>query len=117
MSDTYQAVYDAVRSKISNGDIGRAVENALSIAHLSHYAEMALRSAQDVLADHQRPSVLYRPSLAPDGTKWCALYGEHLAVGVAGFGDTPEDAMRDFDRAWLKERTPHANLLAKENGA
>jgi hypothetical protein len=111
--DSYQAVYDAVRSKISNGNVGDAVAAAVRDANLSFYADMARNCVAEMASEYQRPSAIYRPSLAPDGTKWCALYGENLAVGVAGFGDTPEDAMRDFDRAWFKERTPHANLLAK----
>ena len=47
-----------------------------------------------------RPSVMYRPSLSPDGDQWCALYGENLQEGVAGFGRTPAEAMADFDQAW-----------------
>lgn len=49
-----------------------------------------------------RPSYIYRPSLSIDGNKWCALYGENLQDGVAGFGDSPEEAYRDFDRAWTR---------------
>ena len=29
-----------------------------------------------------------------DGDKWCALVGENLQEGVAGFGDTPTAAIR-----------------------
>ena len=29
-----------------------------------------------------------------------ALYGSNLQEGVAGFGDSPADAMWDFDRNW-----------------
>lgn len=29
-----------------------------------------------------------------DGDQWCALLGENLQVGLAGFGDTPGDALR-----------------------
>jgi len=29
-----------------------------------------------------------------DGDKWCALVGEDLQEGIAGFGDTPIDAIR-----------------------
>lgn len=47
------------------------------------------------------PSVIYRPSLKIDGNKWCALYGESLEEGIAGFGDTPAEAMAEFDKAWL----------------
>lgn len=55
----------------------------------------------------QRPSVLFRPALSIDGSKWCALYGADLQAGVAGFGDSPDAAMRDFDEQWcmtLQER-------------
>jgi hypothetical protein len=62
----------------------------------------------------QLPSVLYRPSLSADGTKWCALYGDDLASGVAGFGDTPAEAMAAFDAAWTSERTPAASLALKK---
>jgi hypothetical protein len=35
-----------------------------------------------------------------DGDKWCALYGENLQDGVAGFGDSPALAMADFNKNW-----------------
>jgi hypothetical protein len=104
MTDTYQAVYDAVRSKISGGDIGSAVERALSNANLSHYAEMTMRRAQDAADEYMRPSVLFRPTLSRDGDQWCALYGENLAEGVAGFGETPAKAMWAFDTAFHSEK-------------
>jgi hypothetical protein len=46
------------------------------------------------------PHVLMRPKLSLDGNKWCALYGDSLQDGVAGFGDSPALAMEDFDRQW-----------------
>jgi len=48
----------------------------------------------------KRPSVLFRPRLFQDGDQWCALYGEDLQEGCAGFGATPEEAMKSFDEAW-----------------
>ncbi len=48
-----------------------------------------------------RPSVLYRPTLSLDGNQWCALYGRNLQEGIAGFGDTPADAMRHFDSEFM----------------
>lgn len=112
MSDSYQAVYDAVRSKISGGDIGAAVEEALRSANLSHYADMASRAAQEAASEYARPSAVYRPVLIADGDQWCALYGEDLQVGVAGFGETPFAAMYAFDRAWLTDKTPDARRSA-----
>jgi hypothetical protein len=63
----------------------------------------------------QRPSVLFKPSVMPDGDQWCALYGENLMEGVCGFGDTPEQAMDDFDKNWHEQKTPVAIRLARES--
>ncbi len=78
MSDTYQAVFDAVRSKIGGCNAGDAISSA---AH-----------------DMARPVVLLKPRFFIDGNLWCALYGENLQDGIAGFGKTPADAAHDFDR-------------------
>lgn len=45
MSDTYQAIYDATRSKINNGDIGSAVESAIRDMNLSFYVENAMQAS------------------------------------------------------------------------
>lgn len=50
-----------------------------------------------------RPCVLFKPRLFIDGNMWCALYGDDLQSGIAGFGESPDKAMREFDEAW---RTP-----------
>lgn len=57
-------------------------------------------ACQDVADAMTRPHVLMRPALSKDGDQWCALYGEDLQHGCAGFGDTPEKAMAKFDDAW-----------------
>jgi hypothetical protein len=107
MSDTYQAVYDAVRSRLSNGDIGAAVGEALRIeaAGLSHAIESARMEYVYAASAQQRPCVLFHPSISIDGDKWCALYGENLQDGVAGFGDSPALAMAAFDAEWTKDIT------------
>lgn len=104
MTDTYQAVYDAVRSRIGNVDIGYAVQAVLREANISHYVEQVAHSIAEsagIAAEaHAAPSAVYRPTLKIDGDQWCALYGDNLQDGVAGFGDTPAAAMADFDKAW-----------------
>jgi hypothetical protein len=52
-----------------------------------------------------RPSYLFRPKLSLDGNKWCALYGENLQDGVAGFGKSPKEAYANFDKEWEREET------------
>lgn len=56
----------------------------------------------------QRWSFMLRPRLFIDGNQWCALYGDNLQDGVAGFGDSPDAAYSDFDSAWV------AKLSAKK---
>ena len=113
MTDTYQAIYDAVRSKINNGNVGDVVRDvayqALDISHARDCAVQEISVAAANIADAMtRPSVLYRPTRMADGTMWMVLYGPDLAVGVAGFGETPDAAMKAFDDAWKNERTPAA---------
>lgn len=57
--------------------------------------------------DQFAPSFRYKPRLFVDGNKWCALYGEDLQSGVAGFGSSPEKAYWNFDLNWCADlQTP-----------
>ena len=66
------------------------------------YLDAAITETQ-AAEEKLRPSYLYRPRLSKDGDKWCALYGEDLMNGVAGFGDSPDEAYRAFDNAWYEK--------------
>lgn len=100
--DTYQAVYDAVRSRISNpGDaIERAAREAFDISWAVSRVEEACKSAAYA---YDRPSAVYRPVLLVEGDRWCARYGGDI-MSVAGFGDTPDAAMWDFDKNWREQK-------------
>ena len=109
MSDNYQAVYDAVRSRMSGCDLGQVVGDVTRQCMDMSYALPVLM--QDIalqFAEYARPSAVYRPSLSIDGNQWCALYGADLQEGVAGFGDSPAKAMANFDANWSRA------LAAKE---
>lgn len=71
------------------------------ISNDAYLARMAIVEASAFVS---APHVLMRPSVFPDGNQWCCLYGEDLAVGVAGFGDTPALACAAFDKAWSSQR-------------
>ena len=101
--DSYQPIYDAIRSRITSCDIGQAIEQSIRDANFSHHAEMAANSVQCAAASWERPSVLFRPKLSLDGAAWCALYGENLQDGIAGFGDSPANAMWNFDMNWERK--------------
>ena len=103
MSDAYQAVYDAARSKIQGGSVSDALESACrdAFGDIRHIFQAAIwevaNEATGMVHAQSRPSVLYRPTVGKDGNKWCALYGPNLMEGVCGFGDSPDEAMADFD--------------------
>ena len=102
MSDTYQAVYDAVRSRISNGNVGDVVRDiAFQAFDLGHVRALAQEQIGIVGYEMARPSVLFRPELTQDGNAWLAIYGD-LPTGCVGVGDTPADAMADFDKVWYR---------------
>ena len=78
----------------------------IAAGSIQHEALMARLAFEQTLYPYQEPSAIYRPSLGIDGNKWCALYGEDLMHGVAGFGHSPELAMADFNKNW-RAKLPH----------
>ena len=104
--DNYQAVYDAVRSRIGNLDAGVLIDRIVRCFDFSHQISAMFQSIE---YESVRPCVLMRPKLSVDGNQWCALYDDNLQDGVAGFGDSPNEAMINFDRMW------HEKLPRKRN--
>lgn len=100
MSDAYQAVYDATRSRIGSCDPDSIIRDAARGLDASGAIHMVQAAFQEAAWSMACPSVLFRPQLSIDGNMWCALYGASLMEGVAGFGDSPAQAMADFDRNW-----------------
>lgn len=56
-----------------------------------------------------RPSMRLKPRIFQDGDQWCALLGDNLQEGVAGFGYSPEKAYLAFDKEWVGEKTDKSN--------
>jgi hypothetical protein len=101
--ENYQAIYDAVRSRFSSFGSSRLIQEIASQFDISMARSQITEEFRMVAVEHQRPSVLFRPKLSVDGNQWCALYGDNLQDGVAGFGDSPAKAMQDFDNNWLRD--------------
>jgi hypothetical protein len=124
-SDDYQAVYDAVRSRIPSVDIGGVVSEAAHRAFDISFTRQILQESfaaaafamENAAYEHKRPSAVFRPTLSADGDMWCALLGDDLQIGIAGFGKTPAEAMTAFDLAFLNESTPDAIRLARAESA
>jgi|SRR3990172_1780501 len=55
--------------------------------------------------EKRRPSFELKIVPKLDGNKWCALYGENLQEGIAGFGDSPDESMLNFDKEWFAKRS------------
>lgn len=91
-----------------NSDDSNMAANAIC-----HAADMARQSWQEAAWERQRPSVVFKPSLFKDGNMWCALFGDNLQDGIAGFGTTPANAMYAFDQAW---HDPTGSKIIKEAG-
>ena len=100
MNDSYQAIYDAVRSKMSNCDVGSAIASAIREANIPHYVERAAHAVENAAACYVEPAAIYRPKVYVDGDQWCALYGDDLQSGVCGFGISPNAAVTDFNKNW-----------------
>jgi len=101
--DSYQPIYDAVRSKISGGDISQAAESVLRecFGMADHRIQCAM---QDIVYEYCRPHVIHKPKLSMDGDKYCFLFGENMQEGIAGFGDSVSEAASDFDNNWIKKK-------------
>jgi len=63
------------------------------------------RMQQPYLAELYCRFSILQPSLTIDGNQWCCLYGDDLQTGIAGFGDTPEKAIQDWNSEMVKPIT------------
>jgi len=55
----------------------------------------------------------------PDGSMWCALWGDDLQSGFCGFGRSPESAIKNLcDQSEFWALTPHATyeMICQECG-
>ena len=82
------------------GDIDTSHLQAMMQAAFNQMCAGMEGTFKDLCAQWERPSAIYRPRLFKDGDKYCALYGDDLQSGCAGFGDSPSEAMYEFDKTW-----------------
>ena len=75
-------------------------DSSMAANAIEHAVRMTSEVIQQAVFDWGNPSTLFKPKLSIDGDQWCALYGDDLQSGVAGFGDSPALAIADFNRSW-----------------
>jgi hypothetical protein len=76
----------------------------------------AFLTGETLRQEYTRPCITFKPRLFPDGDQWCVLYGENLQSGVAGFGPSPDEAMRAFDSAFTTPQLPGVSLSILAQG-
>ena len=105
MSDNYQAIYDAIRSRFSNFDSTGLIDSITSkfdISWTMSRLEATIKDSVTEAAEYSRFAML-KPTLLLDGNMWCYLLGDNLQVGIAGFGETPFLAIIDWNKAFHKK--------------
>jgi hypothetical protein len=67
----------------------------------SMHGQVANALAAEQIAASRRAYWVVILGLQPmrDGNQYCFLWGDNIQVGVAGFGDTPEEAIGAFEKA------------------
>jgi len=53
---------------------------------------------------------ILKTTLQKDGNRWCALYGNDLQSGIAGFGDSPHEAILNWVKEMKKEEQRQGEL-------
>lgn len=76
-----------------------AIRETLYRAHVDAVAKPSEDAARAIAKELTRPSAVYRPELiyqsVPGYRSWLASYGH-----IRGEGNTPAEAMADFDNRW-----------------
>lgn len=65
---------------------------------LRHQEEMYIIGQRE---DFNLFSIL-KPKIFKDGNQWCVLYGDNIQEGIAGFGETPHEAILNWNKEWYK---------------
>lgn len=105
MSDTYQAIFDAVRSRISAAHPGQILEQYLSSCFDSSWQNHAANAFSEFAYAATRPSSYLPVKVLRDGNAWCCSLhwpkDSDLMEQLVAFGDTPDKACLEFDKIWL----------------
>ena len=79
----------------------RYVESSQKQHHeeLLHQSRIAFAIEQEDLGRF----ALLKPKIIKEGNQWCVLYGADLQSGIAGFGDTPNEAILAWNAEWNRK--------------
>lgn len=73
-----------------------------TIAEFMELKEASRRNRHEVpTKDRTAPHIVQKARILQDKNRWCCVLGDVL-TGIAGYGNTPEQACAEFDRIWRK---------------
>ena len=91
-------------------------QTRVDIAHAAWQVGQAAQVlAQEICSYHATWHSVLKPSLTKDGDMWCAMHGDDLQVGIAGFGETPALALMAFETAMCRVSGSH--IIEKKGDA
>jgi hypothetical protein len=79
----------------------------------SNAAYAIQHAVANIQQEWTRPSVLFKPRLYQDGDAFIVQLGDDFMTGVTGSGNTPYEAMADFDAQFYKNAPKGMALGAK----
>ena len=82
--------------------------------HFTAIAGETLGLEREAAANRCMWAVIYGLVPFQDGNQWCVLLGPDIQSGICGFGDTPLEAIHDFERA-MRRPIPAAPSTALED--
>ena len=81
---------------------GRAFSNVVSL-QIEELPPIIKEDVEDFLETHPRsPAAQLRPKFGVVGNVWLAYIGSKLQRGTSGFGQTPRDALEDFNLRFME---------------
>lgn len=69
---------------------------------IDHYQSIQHQEQLNLIIAQQEYLLVKTYGLVPfrDGDQWCVLLGEDIQTGIVGFGDSPNDAVLAFYKAF-----------------
>jgi len=103
----WKASWNAIAALIvwddSSKFLDMSVEEVTELANEGNHAAVLLLPAVVVKNKLKKNTKLNKPRLFLDEGAWCALLGNNLQDGICGYGDSPAEAMQDYEKNKLKE--------------
>ena len=70
--------------------------------YLEPILQEALGHMDNYYIEKNTPFVIYKAKVFQDGDQFCALLGDNIQEGICAFGDTPAQAVSNFNIVWYK---------------